>query len=49
MSPESAVPLGAILIEKPFAIEKLVTKVRQVLDGDGLGTSRMIDMAAKTK
>ncbi|HUR92595.1 MAG TPA: PAS domain S-box protein, partial [Gemmatimonadaceae bacterium] len=48
MSPESAVPAGAILIEKPFAIEKLVTKVREVLDGDSAGTSRMIDMTAKT-
>lgn len=48
MSLESAVPSGAILIEKPFAIEKLVTMVREVLDGDGAGTSRMIDMTAKT-
>ncbi|MEX1185740.1 MAG: PAS domain-containing protein [Gemmatimonadaceae bacterium] len=48
MSAESAVPPGAILIEKPFAIEKLVTIVREVLDGDGAGTSRMIDMTAKT-
>ena len=48
MSPDSAVPPGAILIEKPFAIEKLVTKVREVLDGDAAGTSRMIDMTAKT-
>jgi len=48
MSPDSAVPPGAILIEKPFAIEKLVTKVREVLDGDIAGTSRMIDMSAKT-
>jgi PAS domain S-box-containing protein len=49
MSPESAVPPGAILIEKPFAIEKLVAKVREVLDNEGAGTSRMIDMTAKTK
>jgi len=49
MSPESAVPPGAILIEKPFTIEKLVAKVREVLDNDGAGTSRMIDMTAKTK
>ena len=48
MSPDSAVPAGAILIEKPFAIEKLVTKVRDVLDGGAAGTSRVIDMTAKT-
>jgi len=48
MSLESALPPGAILIEKPFAIEKLLTKVREVLDGDVAGTSPMIDMFAKT-
>ncbi|MGK2935128.1 MAG: PAS domain-containing protein [Gemmatimonadaceae bacterium] len=48
MSTESGVPSGAILIEKPFAIEKLMSIVREVLDGDGAGTSRMIDMTAKT-
>ncbi|MCR4341791.1 MAG: PAS domain-containing protein, partial [Gemmatimonadaceae bacterium] len=47
MSAGSGVPPGAILIEKPFAIEKLMTIVREVLDGDGAGTSRMIDMTAK--
>jgi PAS domain S-box-containing protein len=40
MSAESGVPSGAILIEKPFAIEKLMTIVRDVIDGDGAGTSR---------
>ena len=46
MSAESAVPPGAILIEKPFTIEKLVMKVREVLDGDEIGTSRKIDTTA---
>ncbi len=41
ISAESAVPPGAILIEKPFAIEKLMTVVREVLDGDGVGTSAL--------
>jgi PAS domain S-box-containing protein len=40
ISAESGVPPGAILIEKPFAIEKLMSIVREVLDGDGAGTSR---------
>ncbi|MBA3580646.1 MAG: PAS domain-containing protein [Gemmatimonadaceae bacterium] len=48
MSPESALPPGAILIEKPFAIEKLITKVREVIDGDTAGTAHAIDMSAKT-
>ena len=48
MSAESAVPAGAVLIEKPFAIEKLATKVREVLDSRDAGTSRAIDMTAKT-
>lgn len=48
MSAESGVPPGAILIEKPFAIEKLMSIVRDVLDGDGAGTSRVIDTPAKT-
>ncbi len=48
MSLDSALPAGAILIEKPFAIEKLATKVREVLDSADAGTSRMIDMPAKT-
>lgn len=48
MSAESAVPPGAVLIEKPFAIEKLATKVREVLDSRDAGTSRAIDMTAKT-
>ena len=48
MSAESAVPAGAVLIEKPFAIEKLATKVREVLDSRDAGTSRVIDMTAKT-
>jgi PAS domain S-box-containing protein len=48
MSAESGVPPGAILIEKPFAIEKLMSIVREVLDGDGAGTARVIDMTAKT-
>ncbi len=48
MSLDSALPAGAILIEKPFAIEKLATKVREVLDSADAGTSRMIDMTAKT-
>ena len=48
MSVESAVPAGAVLIEKPFAIEKLATKVREVLDSRDAGTSRAIDMTAKT-
>lgn len=49
MSRESAMPPGAILIEKPFAIEMLVAKVREVLDTDGAGTSRVIDTTAQTK
>ncbi|MDQ3082565.1 MAG: PAS domain S-box protein, partial [Gemmatimonadota bacterium] len=48
ISPESALPPGAILIEKPFAIEKLITKVREVIDGDIAGTAHAIDMSAKT-
>ncbi len=48
MSAESAVPSGAVLIEKPFAIEKLATKVREVLDSRDAGTSRAIDTTAKT-
>ncbi len=48
MSAESAVPPGAILIEKPFAIEKLMSIVREVLDGKGIGTSRVIDTTTKT-
>ena len=48
MSPDSAVPAGAVLIEKPFAIEKLVMKVRDVLDSANAGTSRVIDTLAQT-
>lgn len=48
MSPEAGVPPGAILIEKPFAIEKLMAIVRDVLDRHGAGTSRVIDMTAET-
>jgi PAS domain S-box-containing protein len=48
ISAASAIPSGAILIEKPFAIEKLMSIVREVLDGEGMGTSRVIDMTAKT-
>jgi len=48
MSADSGVPPGAILIEKPFAIEKLMSVVRDVLDIPGAGTARVIDMTAKT-
>lgn len=48
MSAESAVPKGAVLIEKPFAIEKLATTVREVLDSKDAGTSRAIDMITET-
>ncbi len=44
---ESALPPGAILVEKPFAIENLIAKVREVIDGAIAGTARAIDMPAK--